>query len=157
MTSRAMRSRRGPSAVVAAGVALALALAPSAGARNRFDTRVLAHVGDPGYPALSLVAPDRTIYVGTFTNAAGTDTGPSKVFAYSPKGKLLRTYVIKGQKPGSAHGVQVAAMNKDGVLYLLDQNPSRVIALNPRNGVQVTYATFRDVQPCPPVIAPAAC
>ena len=153
-----MRSRRGPAAaVVAAGVAIALALAPSAGARNRFDTRVLAHVGDPGYPALSLVAPDRTIYVGTFTNAAGTDTGPSKVFAYSPKGKLLRTYVIKGQKPGSAHGVQVAAIDRLGRLYLLDQNPSRVLRLNPRTGAQSTYATFRDVQPCVPGMEPADC
>src|SRR2546421_1328270 len=157
MTSRAMRSRRGPSAVVAAGVALALALAPSAGARNRFDTRVLAHVGDPGYPALSLVAPDRTIYVGTFTNAAGTDTGPSKVFAYSAKGKLLRTYVIKGQKPGSAHGVQVAAIDRLGRLYLLDQNPSRVLRLNPRTGAQSTYGSFRDVQPCVPGMEPADC
>jgi sugar lactone lactonase YvrE len=151
-----MRLGRGLAAAVLVA-ALGLSLPPAAGARNRFDTRVLVHVGDPGYPALSLVAPDRTIYVGTFTNAAGTDTGPSKVFAYSPKGKLLRTYVVKGQKPGAAHGVQVAAINKDGVLYLLDQNPSRVIALNPRNGVQVTYATFKDVQPCPPVIAPADC
>src|SRR2546421_11800713 len=100
-----MRSRRGPAALVAAGVALALALAPGAGARNRFDTRVLAHVGDPGNPALSLVAPDRTIYVGTFTNSSGTDTGPSKVFAYAPNGKLRRTYVVKGQTPGASHGV----------------------------------------------------
>src|SRR5438067_13770837 len=129
-----MRSRSGPAAVLAAGVAVALALAPTAGARNRFDTRVLAHVGSPGYPALSLVAPDRTVYVGTFTNAAGTDTGPSKVFAYRPHGKLKRTYVIKGQTPGAAHGVQVAAIDARGRLYLLDQNPARVLILNPRTG-----------------------
>ena len=152
-----MRSLRAPAALLAAGLALALALAPAACARNRFDTRVLAHVGSPGYPALSLVAPDRTIYVGTFTNASGSDTGPSKVFAYSPKGKLLRTYVIKGQTPGSAHGVQVAAIDKRGVLYLLDQNPSRVLRLNPRTGRQSTYGTFFDVPPCVPATPPADC
>jgi sugar lactone lactonase YvrE len=142
---------------VALAAALLLALAPAAGARTRFDTKVLAHVPSPGYPALSLVAPDRTIYVGTFTNAAGTDTGPSKVFAYSPKGKLLRTYVIKGQTSGSAHGVQVAAIDRHGVLYLLDQNPSRVLKLNPRTGKQTTYATFSDVPPCAPGMSPADC
>ena len=152
-----MRSRRAPAALLAAGLALALVLVPAAGARNRFDTRVLAHVGSPGYPALSLVAPDRTIYVGTFTNASGSDTGPSKVFAYSPRGKLLRTYVIKGQTSGAAHGVQVAAIDKRGLLYLLDQNPSRVLRLNPRTGKQSTYATFFDVPPCVPATPPADC
>src|SRR5438046_10052265 len=112
-----MPGRRTRVALALAAVLL-LALAPAAGARKRFDTRVLAHVGSPGYPALSLVAPDRTIYVGTFTNASGSDTGPSKVFAYSPRGKLLRTYVIKGQTSGAAHGVQGAAIDKRGVLYL---------------------------------------
>jgi sugar lactone lactonase YvrE len=136
---------------------LALALAPAAGARKRFDTKVLAHVGSPGYPALSLIAPDRTIYVGTFTNSQGSDTGPSKVFAYSPAGKLLRTYVIKGQTPGASHGVQVAAIDKHGVLYLLDQNPSRVLKLNPRTGTQTTYGTFRDLMPCVPGMTPADC
>ena len=143
-------------ALVLAAV-LALVLAPAAGARKRFDTKLLARVGSPGYPALSLVAPNRTIYVGTFTNAQGSDTGPSKVFAYSPTGKLLRTYVVKGQKPGAAHGVQVAAIDKRGVLYLLDQNPSRVVTLNPRTGAQATYGTFRDVMPCAPAVSPADC
>ena len=81
--------RRGLAAIALAA-ALVAVLAPAAGARNRFDTRVFARVGPPGYPALSLVGPDRTVYVGTFTNASGSDTGPSKVFAYSPSGKLLR-------------------------------------------------------------------
>ena len=137
-------------AALALVAALALGLAATAGARNRFDTRVFARIALPGYPAASLVAPDRTVYVGTFTNAQGSDTGPSKVFAYSPAGKLLRTYVIQGQTPGSAHGVQVAAIDARGRLYLLDQNPSRVLILDPRTGAQSTYGTFHDVQPCAP-------
>ena len=132
-------------------------MAADAGARERFDTRVFARVPEPGYPALSLVAPDRTVYVGTFKNANEEDTGPSKVFAYSPEGKLERTYVVKGQTPGQAHGVQVAAISRTGILYLLDQNPPRVIALNPGNGVQATWAHFRDVLPCAPGTQPSGC
>jgi hypothetical protein len=150
MTRRAL-------AVLAIAAAVVVLVAPAAGARNRFDTRVFARVGPPGYPALSLVAPDRTVYAGTFTNASGTDTGPSKVFAYAPSGRLERTYVISGQTPGSAHGVQVAAIDRRGVLYLLDQNPARVLRLNPKTGKQSTYGTFHDVQPCPPGLAPADC
>jgi sugar lactone lactonase YvrE len=142
---------------LAVALVVSLALAPGANGRTRFDTKVLAHVGSPGYPALSLVAPDRTIYVGTFTNAMGSDTGPSKVFAYSPTGQLLRTYVIQGQTPGASHGVQVAAIDRRGVLYLLDQNPARVLRLDPRTGAQSTYARFKDVQPCIPGTDPADC
>src|SRR5207237_35581 len=76
--------------------------------------------------------------------------GPSKVFAYSPDGRLLRTYVIKGQNPNGNNGVQVAAMDARGLLYLLDQSPPRVLTLDPRTGAQSTYATFKDVPPCPP-------
>ena len=147
--------------LVLAALALAAACAVPAGAgataRNQFDTKVLAHIPSPGYPGLSLVAPDRTIYVGTFTNAQGADTGPSKVFAYSPDGQLLRTYMVKGQTTGAAHGVQVAARDSKGRLYLLDQHPSRVVRLNPRTGAQSTYGTFHDVQPCAPGNAPADC
>ena len=149
--------RRRAAAVVALAAAAFLALGSPAAARNKFDTQLLAHVGSPGYPGLSLVGPDRTIYVGTFTNAMGSDTGPSKVFAYSPTGQLLRTYTIMGQTPGAAHGVQVAARDAHGLLYLLDQNPPRVLTLDPRTGAQATYGTFRDVMPCVPATPPADC
>ena len=151
-----MRSRKALAAVALLALC-GLALAAPAGARNRFDTRLFAKIGLPGNPALSLVAPDRTVYVGTFTNSQGSDTGPSKVFAFSPAGKLLRTYTIQGQTPGSAHGVQVAAIDAAGALYLLDQNPARVLKLDPRTGAQSTYGTFHDVQPCVPGNAPQDC
>lgn len=127
-----------------------LAIVAPASARDRFDVRVLAKVPPPGQPGLSYVAPDRTIYVGTFTNSAGSANGPSKVFAYSPGGQLLRTYTIQGQDPSADNGVQVAAMDSRGLLYLLDQHPSRIITLDPRTGAQSTYATFKDVPTCPP-------
>jgi sugar lactone lactonase YvrE len=129
---------------------LAAAFAAPAQARDRFDIRVLARVPSPGYPALSLVAPDRTIYVGTFTNAMGDDTGPSKVFAFAPDGQLLREYTVTGQTPGEVHGVQVAAIDAKGRLYLLDQHPARIVRLDPAGGKQTTYATFKDVPPCLP-------
>src|SRR5438128_4791747 len=137
-------------AAVALAAAAVVAACPAAFARARFDVKVLAHVGSPGQPALSLVGPDRFIYVGTFTNSSGSPNGPSKVFAYSPDGRLLRTYVIKGQNPNGNNGVQVAAMDARGLLYLLDQSPPRVLTLDPRTGAQSTYATFKDVPPCPP-------
>jgi sugar lactone lactonase YvrE len=124
--------------------------ATAAQARDKFDVKVLAHVPPPGYPALSLVAPDRTIYVGTFTDAAGNNTGPSKVFAFSPGGQLGREYTIEGQAPGEVHGVQVAAIDAKGRLYLLDQHPARVVRLDPATGKQTTFGTFKDVPPCLP-------
>jgi sugar lactone lactonase YvrE len=132
-------------------------LATPAQARDRFDIKVLARVPAPGYPALSLVAPDRTIYAGTFTNAMGSDTGPSKVFAYAPDGQLRREYTVTGQTAGEAHGVQVAAIDAKGRLYLLDQHPSRVLILDPATGKQSTYGTFKDVAPCLPGAAAPDC
>ncbi len=135
----------------------AVAGAADAQARARFDIQVLAHVPAPGYPALTLVAPDRTIYVGTFYGASGGDNGPSKVFAYSPGGSLERTYTISGQTPGASHGIQVAARDANGLLYLLDQAPARVLTLDPRTGVQTTYATFADVPTCTAAPTAADC
>jgi sugar lactone lactonase YvrE len=129
---------------------LLLCMPALAGARAKWDTTVLAHVPPPGYPALSLVAPDRTIYVGTFTNASGDANGPSHLYAYSPEGLMLRDWTITGQKPDGNNGIQVAAQDAGGKLYLLDQNPARVIAFDPHTGSQTTYATFADVPSCAP-------
>jgi sugar lactone lactonase YvrE len=118
---------------------------------------VLAHVPPPGYPALSLVAPDRTIYVGTFTNASGNANGPAHLYAYSPEGLMLRDWTIQGENPDGNNGIQVAAQDANGVLYLLDQQPPRVLAFNPHTGTQTTYATFADVPSCPPGGATGDC
>jgi sugar lactone lactonase YvrE len=154
-------NRRPALALVAAAAVAASATAATASTaathRQRLDVRVLAHVPAPGYPALSLVTPDRRIYVGTFTNPQGQDTGPSKVFAYSSSGRLLRTWTVRGQTPGAAHGVQVAERDARGRLYLLDQNPSRVLVLDPRTGRQTTYATFSDLPSCSAANRPDAC
>jgi sugar lactone lactonase YvrE len=96
------------------------------------------------------VAPDRTIYVGTFTNAGGDANGPAHLYAYSPDGLLLRDWTIRGENPDGNNGIQVAAQDRNGVLYLLDQQPPRVLAFDPHTGTQTTYATFANVPSCPP-------
>src|SRR5690348_77571 len=127
-----------------------LLLPAAASARAKWDISVLAHVPPPGYPALSLVAPDRTIYVGTFTNASGNASGPAHLYAYSPAGLMLRDWTIQGEKPDGNNGIQVAARDASGDLYLLDQQPPRVLRFDPHTGAQSTYATFSDVPSCPP-------
>ena len=124
--------------------------------RARFDTRVLAHIPSPGFGALSLVAPDRTIYVGSFENPAG-DSLPSKVFAFGPDGALRRIYTIAGQNLSQPHGVQVAAIDARGLLYLMDQNPPRVLTLDPQTGAQAVYATFHDLPSCSPASGSTEC
>lgn len=133
-----------------AAALLLLAAAPVASARARYDVQTLAKVPAPGQPALALVAPDRTIYEGTFTNSSGAANGPSKVFAYSPEGRLVREYTISGQDPSANNGVQVAAYDSRGRLYLLDQHPARILRLDPRTGSQTTWAVFKDVPACAP-------
>ena len=144
----------------AAALAVATAVAgtsDAAGARPRGDVRVFAYVSSPGYPAMSLVTPTGTVYVSTFTGVTGGTTGPSKVFAYSPYGKLFRIYSVQGQTPGASHAVQVAEQDREGRLYLLDQTPARVIVLDPRTGRQRTWATFADVPTCASANTDAEC
>jgi sugar lactone lactonase YvrE len=131
-----------------AGAAAVPGSASVAAARPVGNIKVFAHVPSPGEPSLTLVTPHRKVFVGTFEDVTGSDTSPSKVFKYDAHGKLLKTYVVRGQTPGAAHGVQVAARDHDGRLYLLDQQPARVVVLNPRTGHQQTWATFADVPTC---------
>jgi sugar lactone lactonase YvrE len=130
-------------------VALALALPAAAHAdRPRWDTRVLATVPPPGFPARAYVAPNQRIYEGTYDNPAG-DTVPSRVFEYLADGTLLRSWTIRGQDLSQAHGVQVATSDAKGRLVLLDKAPARAILLDPRTGAQTTYATFADLPALP--------
>jgi hypothetical protein len=130
-------------------LALALVIASvsrSATMPGRGTVTVIAHVPSPGFPALPHVA-GGTIYEGTYDNPAG-DHVPSHVFAFSPTGRLLRTFVVSGQDLSQAHGVQVAATDALGRLILLDKTSGRVLQLDPRTGAQVTYATVPDIPTC---------
>jgi sugar lactone lactonase YvrE len=139
----------------ALGLALAvLALVPAFAAadagRPRFDTKVLARIPDPGYTALSVLGPDRTIYGGTFFPVSGNagDGVRSKVFAWAPDGRLLQTWTVQGQDLSQDHGVQASVVDARGRVYLLDKSPARVLVLDPATGEQRTYATIPDLAPC---------
>jgi hypothetical protein len=145
-------------AALAAAVTLALA-ATSAGAshhRARFDTKVFATIGAPGFPARAYVAPNHRVYEGTYDNPSGSPA-PSRVFEYSRHGALLRSWVIYGQTLDGSHGVQVATSDARGRLVLLDKSPARVLMLNTRNGHQKTYARFPDLPACSLGETPPAC
>ncbi|HKP88763.1 MAG TPA: SMP-30/gluconolactonase/LRE family protein [Thermoleophilaceae bacterium] len=130
------------------------ALAPAAmgAARPLDDVRVFAHVPAPGSPEPIVVAPDRSVYVGTNQFGKGSDedaAAPSRVFKFSPVGKLVRTYVLRGQPLGEDHGIQGLAMDGHGLLFVLDRSANpRVVVLDPRTGSQRLYARFRDVPSC---------
>lgn len=133
----------------ASTVGLSPAGADAEGPSANGHVAVFARIAAPGEPSLTLVTPDqRRVFVGTFEDVTGSDSSPSKVFEYDAGGKLLRSFVIKGQTPKKAHGVQVAARDRKGRLYVLDQAPARIVVLNPRTGSQRTYATFADVPTC---------
>jgi sugar lactone lactonase YvrE len=132
---------------------LALAPAPAAAAaRPLYDVRVFAHVPHPGSPEPIVVAPDRSVYVGTNQGGKGSDqdaAAPSRVFKFSAAGKLLRSYVLRGQPLGEDHGIQGLAQDGDGLLYVLDRSANpRVVVLDPVSGAQRRYASFRDVPSC---------
>jgi sugar lactone lactonase YvrE len=133
---------------VAALAALA-ASAPVAGGadRPRFDTRVLALVPTPGYPARAYVHPNGRIYEGTYESDDGQAV-PSKVFEYSGAGQLQRSFTIEGQNIGQTHGVQVAQSDSRGRLVLLDTSPARALILDPDSGRQSTYSSFPDLPLC---------
>jgi len=127
-------------------VALIAAALPAAAhaERPRWDTRALATVPPPGFPARAYVAPNGRIYEGTYDNPSG-DHVPSRVFEYLADGTLLRSWTVQGQDLDQAHGVQVATSDARGRLVLFDKAPARVILLDPRTGAQTTYATFADL------------
>ena len=130
---------------MAAGLALLalLALAPAALAqgRARFDTRVLALVPKPGYPAHAYVHPNGRIYAGTYSNPSG-DTVPSRVFEYTGDGALLRSWTVEGQDLTQSHGVQAATSDARGRIVLLDKSPPRIVLLDRGTGAQIPYASF---------------
>jgi sugar lactone lactonase YvrE len=127
------------------------ALAPagaSAQARGRFDTRLIARIPAPGYPASAYPHPNGRVYVGTYANPNG-DSLPSRVFEFNPDtGALQRSWVVPGQDLTAEHGIQVATSDAAGRLVLLDHTPARALILDPKTGNFSNYSTFADLKPC---------
>lgn len=124
--------------------------------RPRWDTRVFAKVGSPGYPANVYAHPNGRIYAGTYTNLLG-DTIRSKVFEWSVSGTLLRTWTVPGQLLDKPHGVQVSISDAQGRLVLLEKSTSRILRLNLSTGKFSTYATLPDLPTCSTAAAGVAC
>jgi sugar lactone lactonase YvrE len=117
-------------------VATGLAPAPAHGT-ERFETTVFAVLPAPAQPAYVFVHRNGRVYAGTY---AAVETGsPSRVFEWSKRGTLLRSWVVPGQKPG-AHGVQVAQQTRSGRLVVLDTTTSTVRTLNLKTGAWRTVA-----------------
>jgi sugar lactone lactonase YvrE len=116
--------------------------------RTKGDTKLFAPVPSPGSPAPVVIAPDGTIYTATLNAESGDTKAPSKVFAFSPDGKLQREYLVKGQDLSQVHGITGMAMDAAGYLYLGSLAPASVLRLDPKTGEQITYASYRDVPTC---------
>lgn len=121
--------------------------------RPFLDVEVFAEVPPPGHPEGVAIGDDGTVYTGTQQHVSELPLhGPSKVFAYSPEGELIREYVIEGQDPSRGTGVVGMAFDGNGILYVIDRYPRRVIALDTDTGEQWTYATFAQLRSlCVPI------
>src|SRR4051794_23333849 len=131
-------------------VAAVCACASTAHAADRAkgDTKLFASVPAPGAPEPVVIAPDGTVYTATLNAESGDTKAPSKVFAFTPDGKLERTYDINGQDLSAEHGLTGMAMDAAGFLYIGSLAPPTIYRLDPRTGAQTTYATLRDVPIC---------
>src|ERR687885_706648 len=90
---------------------------PRLGPRSWTAGAVFARVPKPGGPEGVAVAADGRVYVATLNGEGGQKGAPSKVFAYSPKGKLLRSYRIHGQDLDARdHGLTGIAFDAAGRL-----------------------------------------
>jgi sugar lactone lactonase YvrE len=148
---------RRPALIALALLAAVLAMAPAADAqRARFDTRLLARVPPPGFPAMAYVHPNGRIYVGTYVNPGG-DSQRSRVLEYDQDGTLLRSWTVPGQDLSKDHGVQVATSDAQGRLVLLDRTPARALLLDTNAGSFGEYSTFANLAPCPPLQARTDC
>lgn len=146
--------RSGAGMVLAAALALGLgpglgpAPAGAAADRDRWDTRVFSRVPAPGFPAYVHVhTRSGRVYAGTYTDPAG-DTIRSRVFEWSPRGQLLRSWRVPGQRLDQPHGVQVATNDARGRLVLLEKSTSRVMTLDVRTGRFRTWAKLPDLPTC---------
>jgi sugar lactone lactonase YvrE len=136
--------------VLLAGVPALAAWAASA--RQPGNVRILARIPKPGFPALPHVMGNR-IFEGTYDDPAG-DHLPSRVLEYTPAGRLVRSWTVRGQDLSQPHGVQVAANDSRGRLILLDKTSGRILLLDPRTGRQTLYSRVPDLPIC--TAAPAA-
>lgn len=130
---------------------LALTIGPTAEAQeSSYKVSLLARVPDPGAPEGVALGPDGLIYTATFNQANGVESMPARVFGFSPEGKLVRDYEIRGQKLNEAHGLTGLVFDAEERIYVVEPHGLRVLRLDPRGAKvrQEVYGTFRDLEPC---------
>ena len=143
------------------GVVLVPSATPTSAAaeqtgRERWHTKVLATVPSPGFPAFVYSHPNGRLYGGTFTDPRG-DSMPSRVFEWTRKGTLVRSWTVPGQDLAVDHGVQAAISDAKGRLILLERSTGRVLRLHLGTGRFRTYGTVPDLPACAPGEAPDGC
>ena len=134
-------------ATLAAGTLVAPAAGLEAEPRERWDTRVFSKVPRPGYPAFVYAHPNGRLYGGTYTNPQG-DSERSRVFEWTRRGTITRSWTVPGQNLDEDRGVQVATSDAAGRLVLLEKSTSRVMRLDTRTGRFTTYSRLRDLPIC---------
>lgn len=137
----------GAASVAPSSAALSSTAASGEEERERWDTRVLARVPSPGYPAFVYAHPNGRLYAGTYTNPTG-DSIRSRVFEYTRSGTLQRSWTVPGQRLDRDHGVQAALSDARGRLILLEKSTARVLRLNLRTGRFTTYSRLTDLPTC---------
>lgn len=112
--------------------------------REYLDVRIFAEIPDPGHPEGIVVSDDGIVYVSTDQDVLELPNPASKVFAYDRDGQLINEYEIEGQAESS--GTLGMELDGDGILYIVDRHPERIIALDPSTGEQWDYATFEQIR-----------
>jgi sugar lactone lactonase YvrE len=117
--------------VLAALVGLALLGLPAPAAHAepaKWHTTVFAPMPAPGYPAHAFAHRNGKVYAASYVDRGSKE--PSKVFEWSPQGKLLRSWTVPHQVLGAAHGVQAANQTHDGKLLLLETSRAAIVTLD---------------------------
>jgi sugar lactone lactonase YvrE len=132
---------------LATGTLGAPAAGDEPGQRERWDTRVFSKVPRPGYPAFVYAHPNGRLYGGTYTNPQG-DSERSRVFEWTRRGTITRSWTVPRQNLDEDRGVQVATSDAAGRLVLLEKSTSRVLRLDTRTGRFTTYSRLTDLPTC---------
>lgn len=141
-------------------VGLVLLVAPTAATAQQgpLDLRVFAPVPAPGQPEGLVVAPDGDVYATSFNNGKGDASRPGTIFRFAPDGILRRTYAITGEDmTAGLQGAGGIAFDANGLMYVVDGRPARVLTIDPATGTQRTYSDFRSLPSCPSTGSDGSC
>jgi sugar lactone lactonase YvrE len=140
--------KRSPLFVLAA-VLLSVPTPVPAEERQIGDTLLFARIGEPGMPE-GIAVGGGVVYVGTHNSVIGNAGGPpSKIFKFDVDTRVsLGEITVQGQDTSVTHGILGMEFGPDGALYVVDQNPGRILRIDPVTDAQTTYATIPDLATC---------